>query len=68
MVPADEFGAPVIDVPGEAHADSDAKRTTTTKLFIRRLSRPYFGNLLGRFDSMRVVTRDDLHRLRISLV
>jgi hypothetical protein len=35
MVPDDEFGGPVIDVPGEAHADSNVKRTTTTKRFIR---------------------------------
>jgi hypothetical protein len=35
VVPDDEFGGPVIVVPGEAHADSNVERTTTTKLFIR---------------------------------
>jgi hypothetical protein len=35
MAPDDKFGGPVVDVPGEAHADSNVKRMTTTKLFIR---------------------------------
>ena len=54
-VPDEELGSPLVNVPGEAHAESDVKRTTTTKFFIRNpadLTMPIApGSLFGRISA-----------------